>query len=201
MPFYDCRQVEEDEDVNHYDDVGVMMSGSGGCGGPISVCSRSDGLNRGDSGYHTTHSQCTYSSTGTVSEASSLQASSLSQPLNNQPPPSMAPPPPPPPSQTSSLPLNTPQILPGGISDRAYLFEMQSRSRLPISIRSNLNLSGCVDLSVMRPQVIQNQAHHTEEPTAFKPISNDPFKRNTVRRSLDSSIAANAFGKTSYIVV
>lgn len=209
--FYDCHQAN-DVDENNYDDVGLLVDGvgDGGDGGSNtnSAQGRSSGgtgSNRGDSGYHTTHSQCTYStscycdghSNGTtaITAAENMSQSSHSNQSNPHalPPSIMAPPPPPPPVQ-----IQTPQIA----ADRAYLLEMQSRSRLPISIRSNLNLSGCVDSNQMsgmryygqiqQPVALNQDSSSVVASTAFKPL--DPFRRNNTRRSLDSSIAANTNG-------
>lgn len=202
--------VEYDE--NHYDDVGAVITSStrsGESGG-------GSGLNRGDSGYHTTHSQGTYSSemsqnlSQNPTPANGMSVNAINQinyHHNHHTPSSMMPPPmpPPPPSSLPPAPpslsaLSSFPIRPQTSSERSNLLEMQSRSRLPISIRSNLNLTDPYVL--VRPLATRNQATPSvfvsEEPstTAFKPIlaSNDPFKRNNVRRSLDSSIAANQYG-------
>lgn len=123
---------------------------------------------RGDSGYQTTHSQYGGYSSMYESLANSNTKSQVTQQLQSA-------------SVVAPLPFSS------------SLLGMQSRSRLPISIRSNLNLSGASDhySQQINPSsvVAANLAYKTTTEA-----NGEFFKRNSARRSLDSSLAATAYG-------
>jgi hypothetical protein len=72
------------------------------------------------------------------------------------------------------------------------LSNMQSRSRLPISIRSNLNLTLIDDPAPPRFPPLAAHFMANEDNS----IANE-FKRNNTRRSLDSSLASGAYSKSA----